>query len=197
MKRINKGQVCLVIAILLMVSLVIAAKWSDYGDFGTSTQDTDSLLILDVSDTTLAATGTQKQWFIDDFKTWLAAWFAALTDVVADSHVNFSQWENFTLLDPADGDDPLIGPIPIAITITSLKCVTLGGGDIDVDLQECDANGANCASGGIAVADVSTTVVTDTSFTDAAIDADDYLKAVLTNQAGTTDQLGCNFEYTR
>lgn len=96
-----------------------------------------------------------------------------------------------TILNPADGDDPLWFKNPKAFTVTSLNCVTLGGGDIDVDIQECDANGANCASGGIALTDVTTTNQADTSFTDAEIDANDYLKMVLTNQSGTTDQLSC------
>ena len=74
----KKLKIILIILIVLVAGIAMATKWSDYGDFGSSTQDTDSLLVLDVSDTTLAATGTQKQWFIDDFKVWLLAWLNAL-----------------------------------------------------------------------------------------------------------------------
>lgn len=101
----------------------------------------------------------------------------------------------FTILTPADGDDPLVWKFKRAATITSLDCVSLGGGDIDVDMNECDANGANCASGGIALADVTTTNQNDASFTDAAFDSGDWMKMVLTNSAGTVDQLSCTVQW--
>lgn len=122
---------------------------------------------------------------------------ALAADSVGDTEVAFSQWEPFTVLTPTSGDDPLIFQAPVAVTITSFNCVTIGGGDIDVDLQECDANGTNCVSGGITLADVTNTTQTDTSFADAAIDADDWMKLVLTNDAGTVDQLACRVEFTR
>ena len=104
--------------------------------------------------------------------------------------------ETFTLLDSATGDDPLVWKFKRAATLVSLDCVTLGGGDIDVDIQECDANGANCATSGATLTDVTTTNQNDVSFTDAAFDAGDWIKMVLTNQAGTTDQLSCTIQWT-
>jgi len=85
------------IPILLFVGIAIGTQWSDYGDFGTSTQDTDSLLVLDVSDTTLAATGTQKQWFIDDFKTWLEVWLESLSPTFTSGTWDFSSITGITL----------------------------------------------------------------------------------------------------
>jgi len=74
----KKILTAIAIPILLFVGIAIGTQWSDYGDFGTSTQDTDTLLILDKSDTSLGATGTQKEWTIADLKTWLLAWLNAL-----------------------------------------------------------------------------------------------------------------------
>jgi hypothetical protein len=103
--------------------------------------------------------------------------------------------QTFVILNPTDGDDPLVWKFKRAATITSLDCVTLGGGDIDVDMNECDANGANGASGGIAITDIGTTNLNDASFTDAVFDSGDYMKMVLTNQAGTVDQLSCTVSW--
>lgn len=121
------------------------------------------------------------------------------TDLVLKStgQPDFPESEPITILDPANGDDPLVAPLSYAITITNLECVALGGGDIDVDLQECNANGASCVSGGVQISNVTTTSVTDSTFTDADIDAGDYLKLVLTNSAGTLDQLACRYEYSK
>lgn len=46
------------------------AKWSTYGDMGSGTVlDADTILIRDVNDTSMAATGTQKQYKWSDLKT--------------------------------------------------------------------------------------------------------------------------------
>ena len=101
---------------LVFAGAVIATKWSDYGDFGTSTQDTDTLLILDKSDTSLAATGTQKEWTIADLKTWLEVWLESLSPTFTSGTWDFTNATAITL-----GAQPLAttGTIEGAITINT------------------------------------------------------------------------------
>jgi hypothetical protein len=103
--------------------------------------------------------------------------------------------DTFTLINPTDTDDPLIYRALAAMTITRLDCVALGGGTISVDVQECDANGASCASGGISVTAAATNA-SDTSFTDAAIDSGDWLKMVIGAPSGTVNQVACSLQWT-
>ncbi len=61
---------------LLAASAVIADKWSDYADMSSGTiADADTFLVRDVSDTSLAATGTQKEY----------PWSVMLTDLAGAS----------------------------------------------------------------------------------------------------------------
>jgi hypothetical protein len=54
-----------------------ATKWSDYGDMGSGTiADNDSFLLRDVSDESLGATGTQKEYIWADVKTDLSSFDA-------------------------------------------------------------------------------------------------------------------------
>jgi len=50
-----------VLIVVLIATLAIATKWSDYGDFAATFADDDTFLFLDFSDKTFAATGTQKE----------------------------------------------------------------------------------------------------------------------------------------
>ena len=59
----------LIIGILLVAVVIIATKWSEYGDLGSGNIiDANTLMVLDTDDPTLAATGTQKQWLWSDVK---------------------------------------------------------------------------------------------------------------------------------
>ena len=83
MKKLTGSTILL---FLILVAFTIGAKWSTYGDFGTSTEVTDSLMIMDSSDISLGAAGTQKQWYMDDFLTWLRAQTLSM-DVLDDSDI--------------------------------------------------------------------------------------------------------------
>lgn len=59
----NRIIAAVVVLLLLAASAVIADKWSDYADMSSGTiADLDTFMIRDVSDTSLAATGTQKEY---------------------------------------------------------------------------------------------------------------------------------------
>ena len=78
MIKLSKFQIVLIVLILLMAGIAIGTKWSDYADqTAGNIADVDTFLVRDVSDTTLAATGTQKEypWSVlkADLTTWLNA----------------------------------------------------------------------------------------------------------------------------
>ena len=61
MKKRILITVCIVLT--LTAGIAIGTKWSDYSDMtGGTIADADTFLIRDVSDTSLAATGTQKEY---------------------------------------------------------------------------------------------------------------------------------------
>lgn len=76
--KLSKLQLLLIIVIVFMSSFVIATKWSDYTDqTAGNIADVDTFLIRDVDDTTLAATGTQKEYPWSVMKTDLTTWLNA------------------------------------------------------------------------------------------------------------------------
>ena len=81
----KKLKLLLILVIILAAGVAIGTRWSDYADqTAGNVADTDTFLIRDVSDTTLAATGTQKEypWSVlkADLTTWLnATSYASLT----------------------------------------------------------------------------------------------------------------------
>jgi len=77
MKKLTGSTILL---FLILAAFTIGAKWSTYGDFGTSTEVTDSLMILDDD------AGIQKQWYMDDFLTWIRAQTLSM-DVLDDSDI--------------------------------------------------------------------------------------------------------------
>ena len=77
-----------ILLIVLFAGIAIGTKWSDYVDMGAATlDDLDTFLVRDVSDTSLAATGTQKEYPYSVMKTDLGGLFQGidtdLTNVAA------------------------------------------------------------------------------------------------------------------
>jgi len=73
--KLSKLQLFLIISIVSVASIVIATRWSDYGDqTAGNVADTDTFLIRDVDDTSLAATGTQKEYPWSVLKADLTTW---------------------------------------------------------------------------------------------------------------------------
>jgi hypothetical protein len=77
----NKIKIYILIALFAFAAVVFAAKWSDYGSLSSGNiVDTDTFLLLDVSDPSLGATGTQKQY----------AWSAMKSDIISMLSVGFA-----------------------------------------------------------------------------------------------------------
>ena len=66
-------------------------KWSEYGDYSAAEiLDADTFLVRDVNDTTLAATGTQKEYPWSVMKTDLEVWLESLSPTFTTGTWNFT-----------------------------------------------------------------------------------------------------------
>ena len=69
-----------------------------------------------------------------------------------------------------------------------------GTDNVTVTLLECNSSGDSCVSGGASV--VATNAgASDTSFTDAAIDEDDWVQVTFGSVQGTASFLSCTVRY--
>ena len=165
----NKKFIALLI-LILCVGILIGAKWSDYTELTAGNiADTDTFLVLDESDTTLAATGTQKQY----------EWETMVQDMHDDSpgpktiHISISE------------PDTLVGGnlFPIwsnesgnTFTIEQIKCWSedVAGNDANIEFIEVSPtdftdttsiDDVTCSNDGTDV-----DYITDTSFSHATIE---------------------------
>lgn len=96
-----------------------------------------------------------------------------------------------------DNTDRIVPGKNYAITITELKCFVAGSTpSISLALDECDSAGGSCVNGGISVT-CNGGVDVDTSFTDAAFDADDAWQFNLGAASGTVDYISWQVCYDR
>lgn len=100
------------------------------------------------------------------------------------------QWN---VLGVSDNDNTLLFKAWRSMTVTELNCITGGTDNVTVTLLECNSSGGSCADGGISVVATSSGA-SDTSFTDAVFDADDWIKVTYTT-VGTTTTLSCRLKY--
>lgn len=98
----------------------------------------------------------------------------------------------------ASGDFGAIWKTPNAITITSINVLATGGTNVVGQLDECDANGATCAT--VDSADITATAGTnaadDGALSNASIDANDWIGWHTTSVSGTNTRVGITFNYT-
>lgn len=149
--------------------IAFAGVWTDYSDltFG-NIADGDSFLILDVSDTTLDATGTQKgySWAnlkldlsyqpLDSDLTYLAGFTPSANVKAILTAADFTAinlllgWptpmsKGFAISAPVAADDFLVPwRVPVNITITKIYGILSSGTNVIGGFDECDSNGANC-----------------------------------------------------
>lgn len=103
--------------------------------------------------------------------------------------------------DPTASDHFTLYKAPAAITITAINCMCEpeGSGDtVDIQLQECDANGDSCvdvdANTDIQCANTST--ADDGSLSNASIDVNDWVSLEINTVAGGATQLVVQWNYT-
>lgn len=102
-------------------------------------------------------------------------------------------------IDSPDNSDRLVPGHNFAVTITRLECYGPGGGSITLGLDECSSTGGTCANGGISVTCDGTVDAgnIDTSFTDAAFDANDYWQLNFGTVSGTVNYASWTICYDR
>lgn len=156
------------------------------GNIGAATATTPSANDNDTSVATTAYVQTELTGYASDTVT-----LTNKTYDVAGTGNSFTDFYEvpITIISPADADDPLVDKVNRATTLTGIDCVALGGGTISIDLQECDANGANCASSGATIASCGATNSNDATLTDTSIDSGDWLKLVIGAPSGTVNQV--------
>ena len=100
----------------------------------------------------------------------------------------------------ATAGDELLVHTNYAITLVSLDCVVTGSTTptVTVNVVECTNAGATCANSGLTASPAATTTLyTDDSPTDGAIDANDWWGLDLTTLTTEGDIMHCTVEYTR
>ena len=97
---------------------------------------------------------------------------------------------------PGDTASVLLLRAPFAITLQRLDCVGLGGTSVNIEVEECDANGANCVDSDAAPISCTTTNANDASITDSTIDAGDYINLTADTEVGTFTEVSVTLQYT-
>jgi len=86
------------------------------------------------------------------------------------------------------------------ITITAIDCFVTSGTSAQIEIEECDANGANCATTDAAITCTTSDVADDGSLSNASIDALDWVIASISqgDVSGDVDSVHINvhFKYT-
>lgn len=141
----------LLLTCLLLLSLIlIATKWSDYGELSTGTiADGDDILVRDVSDTTMAATGTQKRYLwssIKDSMSFLAGRSITFDDtndeldidseIYTDTHCLYLEY-------PTASDDLKSFWMVNGFSVTIKKIQCESDGTVNMDLQVDDGSPAD------------------------------------------------------
>uniref|UniRef100_A0A6M3JZU6 Tail protein n=1 Tax=viral metagenome TaxID=1070528 RepID=A0A6M3JZU6_9ZZZZ len=118
-------------------------------------------------------------------------------DGAAEAVLNPTLDKSFVILDPVGTDDWPLWRAPVAITLVQIDYLCLGGTNWIGQLQECDANGINGAD--VQAADTTATSaggnVQVVSFSNASIDAGDYVGIKSTSISGTPTCLVVTFRY--
>lgn len=109
--------------------------------------------------------------------------------------LNPVQIKSFVLIAPVAADDYPLIKFPYAVTLLQVDYVILGATNWIGQLQEADADGANGADTQAADSTATTTNTQVTSFSNAVLDAGDYLNLKTTSISGTPTSLTVTIQY--
>ena len=145
--------------ILLIASIVYAATWQSYSELASgSIADGDDVLIRDVSDLSMDASGTVKRY----------AWSS-----IKDS---LPLGTGFAVNGLTASDDFLIFKAPIDLTVKAIHGVLQSGTNVVGGFDECDSNGANCVAIDSDITFNGGDDADDGSLSNASIDAGDWIR---------------------
>ena len=165
-------------------ALIAGDTYTGAHDIGGAT----SLEIPNAASPTVDAEG-EIAWDTDDDK--LLMYDGAVAVAVAAKIKSRS----FVIKAPAAADDFAFWKTPRAITLIGVYAICSGGTNVIGQLQEYDSNAANPADVDAADWTITTAIFSDTSFTNAAIDANDWVGWKTTSVSGTVDYLSVTFWY--
>lgn len=118
-------------------------------------------------------------------------------DGAAEVVLNPIQSKSFVIETPVATDDLPIWRTDVAITLVEIHYLCIGGTNWIGQLQECDANGINGADVQQADTTATATDTEVTSFSNAGIDAGDYIGIKTTSISGTPTLLVVTFNYVQ
>jgi hypothetical protein len=213
MKWYDKVLLAFILISIPLVTYVYAAKWSTYTDATSGTiADADTFMFLDVTDTTLAATGTQKELSWANLKTDLNSAGFTLKGTAETISANWVNEAN-PWADAEVADDITLTNIT---QITTRKLDDLGTPDDNTDLNVStsvhglmvklpndatkvfDGVGswvdiedlADEIAAGIAEGELADSVVVSADIKDDTIDSADYAAASIDNEHLADDAVG-------
>lgn len=163
------------------------------GSFVSSAADNTHLInVGNTSDPATLADGDC--WYDKTSETWDCS-DGSVVSAVGSKIDSFS----FVVKGATGADNTLLMKAPRKMTLTQLDCI-IDPGDADgtdnvtTTLLECDAAGDSCVSGGGSV--IATNAgASDTTFTDADIDANDWIKVTFDTVQGTASFLSCTTRF--
>lgn len=103
--------------------------------------------------------------------------------------------QSFVIASVTADSDFILWRAPYAITITAVHGLAIGGINVVGNFDECDGNGGNAVAIDSDMT-LTSTVTSDTSLSNASIDAGDYIQWHTTSVSGSNSQIVVTFDYT-
>ena len=106
--------------------------------------------------------------------------------------------QTFSVVVPsvAATDDIVIMKAPYGMTLTAIDCVVSAATSATINIQECDANGANCLDTATSDLTCATTNTNTTTFSNASIDSGDWIKLDVASISDTPGTLSVTATYS-
>lgn len=168
----------------------LALSRIDGGVAGANVYDFGGATSVEMVNGTNPAVDTTGEYAVDTSSGQVVVSTNGSTGVVI---VPYDDWEPMTIETPAIGDFPFFFRPLNDITVSSLVCISSAATSATIQVEECDADGANCAA--INTAAACATTNTTLTLTDTAITAGNRLRVKVTAVSGTPGWVAVDLYY--